>query len=58
MLTFALLLFIVGTIVLALLDFVAAVLAQRTSADQHLPAANGIVFATYAEPSRRRGRRR
>ncbi len=61
LLTYALLLFIAGTIVLALLDFVAAVLAQRASgasAEQRLPAASGVLFATYAAPPRRRGRRR
>ena len=61
LLTYALLLFIVGTVVLALLDFAAAVLAERqsgTAADQRFPAASGVVFAVQAAPVRRRARRR
>ena len=59
LLTSALLVFIVGIVVLALLDFVAAVLAQRTArTDQRLPPATGIVFAAHAAPTQRRARHR
>ncbi len=60
LLTSALLVFIVGTMVVAVLDFVAAVHAQHQpgAADQRVPAATAVVFATNAAPRQRHARRR